>query len=82
MAYFITFKKIKIMKKDDKKSQFNPQISKEDTILSGERQADTKEDNDIDSNELLKKRKGEPDVAAENLENNLDTWDSENSDKK
>ncbi|MBP0902374.1 hypothetical protein ACFSKN_02000 [Mariniflexile gromovii] len=94
------------MKKEDRKSQFNPQISKEDAILSGERPADTQEDNDDnDNNELLKKRKGEPDDAAENLDipgasnarpltndrhpekkkksesldNNLDTWNSDNS---
>ncbi|WP_308992733.1 hypothetical protein QLS71_016290 [Mariniflexile litorale] len=94
------------MKKDKKESQFEPQISKEDSILSGERPADTQKEQD--ANELLKKRKGEPDTAADNLDipgasharpltndrhsekkkeseslkNNLDTWNSENSDKK
>ncbi|CAH8285851.1 hypothetical protein EV196_106121 [Mariniflexile fucanivorans] len=54
------------MKKENNKLPFNPEITKEDKQALGDKAGNLRQDNGED--ELLKKRKNEPDFAAENLD--------------
>ncbi|QDO94928.1 hypothetical protein FNB79_13440 [Formosa sediminum] len=54
------------MKNTDKKTTYNPEITKEDKQILGDKSGNLRQDNGAD--ELLKKRKNEPDFAAENLD--------------
>ncbi|MDW5288549.1 hypothetical protein [Formosa sp. PL04] len=54
------------MKKEDKKLPYNSEITKEDKNILGDKSGNLRQDNGDD--ELLKKRKNEPDFAAENLD--------------
>ena len=54
------------MKKEDKKSDYNPEITKDDEKMLGDKAGNLRQDNGED--ELLKKRRNEPDFAANNLD--------------
>ena len=54
------------MKTEDKKTQYNSDITKADKKILGDKSGNLRQDGGAD--ELLKKRKNEPDFAAENLD--------------
>jgi len=54
------------MKSEDKKTPYNPEITKEDKDLLGDKSGNLRQDNGDD--QILKKRPNEPDFAAKNLD--------------
>ncbi|CDF79278.1 conserved hypothetical protein [Formosa agariphila KMM 3901] len=54
------------MKKDKKNTDYNPEITKEDQSILGDKSGNLRQDGGDD--QLLKKRRHEPDFAANNLD--------------
>ena len=54
------------MKSEDKKAEYNSDITKEDEKMLGDKAGNLRQDNGDD--EILKKRENEPDFAAKNLD--------------
>ncbi|WP_066218212.1 hypothetical protein [Formosa haliotis] len=54
------------MKKEDKNTKYNPEITEEDKKILGDKSGNLR--NDYGDDQLIKKRKNEPDFAAENLD--------------